>query len=148
MLQLDQAPYYGDDAASLSLSELIQYSSANNHTHDLADYRLLELSQRFNLSLSPMLLRAAGHGIDILVRSKVAAYLSFGMLEGIALVSGKIGGSTAVRVPASKADVFNHPTLSLIEKRRLTKLLLFAAGDEILETSPLLSGGLLILYKS
>lgn len=36
-------------------------------------------------------------------------------------------------MPASKADVFNDSTLSLVEKRRLTKLLLFAAGEEPFE---------------
>lgn len=108
--------------------------------------QLLPVGQRFSLSLLPTLLRANGSAIDLLVRSKVAAYLSFGMLNGIGLWSGEAaegdtkGKEKIERVPSSKADVFNHPTLSLVEKRRLTKLLLLAAGQDAFEENPLLSG--------
>lgn len=89
-------------------------------------------------------MRATGEAIDLLVRSKVAAYLQFGTLSGTGLWGTvekdgeKLG--RLERVPASKADVFNDSTLSLVEKRRLTKLLLFTVGEESLEESPLLAG--------
>ena len=92
------------------------------------------------------MLRANGSAIDLLVRSKVAAYLSFGLLNGIGLWSGESaegdskGKGRVERVPSSKADVFNDPTLSLVEKRRLTKLLLLAAGQEDFEENSMLSG--------
>lgn len=94
--------------------------------------------------MKPVLLRATGDAIDLLVRSKVAAYLQFGMLRGIGLWGEvekdgeKVG--RLERVPASKADVFNDSTLSLVEKRRLTKLLLFTVGEESLEEGSLLTG--------
>lgn len=62
------------------------------------------------------------------------------MLNGVGMWNAE-GGGKVERVPASKADVFNHPTLSLVEKRRLTKLLLLAAGGEAFEENELLKGG-------
>lgn len=108
---------------------------------------LVKLSQRFALSLFPVLLRAKGPGIDLLVRSKVATYLQFGLLGGVGLwkssqeaAEGK-GKGKVERVPASKADVFNDQILSLVEKRRLTKLLLFAAGQDSFEEDKVLVAG-------
>jgi len=75
----------------------------------------------------------------------VASYLSFGLVNGVGLWSaegeqeGK-GKGKVERVPASKTDVFNHPTLSLVEKRRLTKLLLLAAGQDAFEEDQRLKG--------
>lgn len=86
----------------------------------------------------------------MLVRSKVATYLQFGLLSGVGLCTPSVnaeeegeGGQgkniKVERVPASKADVFNDQSLSLVEKRRLTKLLLFAAGQEPLEEDKVLA---------
>ncbi|GAA5851560.1 hypothetical protein JCM9279_006896 [Rhodotorula babjevae] len=140
VLQLDSAAYYGTEHASLSLLELADWAAANpdaDPSSPSPPSSLRRVSQRFALSLCPLLLRAKGPAIDLLVRSKVASYLQFGLLGGIALWQDE-GGGKAVRVPASKADVFNDPTLSLVEKRRLTKLLLFAAGDDSLEQDKVL----------
>ncbi|GAA5922233.1 uncharacterized protein JCM15063_003226 [Sporobolomyces koalae] len=151
VLQLDSAPYYGTEHASLSLTELDQWvRDRPERAHASTGLRpdLVSRSQRFALSLFPVLLRASGPGIELLVRSKVATYLQFGLLAGVGLwtpdsdsdsdnvpkAKGKVE-----RVPASKADVFNDPNLSLIEKRRLTKLLLFAASQEPLETDQVLA---------
>ncbi|ORY91791.1 GDP dissociation inhibitor-domain-containing protein [Leucosporidium creatinivorum] len=142
VLQLDQQSYYGDTWASLSLQELAEWASSHPSAQcspPSPPSHLLPTGQRFSLSLLPTLLRANGSAIDLLVRSKVASYLSFGLLNGIGLWSaeegeGEVKGKGRVeRVPASKADVFNHPTLSLVEKRRLTKLLLLAAGQDAFE---------------
>ncbi|BGP53132.1 hypothetical protein JCM8202_004217 [Rhodotorula sphaerocarpa] len=156
VLQLDTAPYYGTEHASLSLAELHAWcaaqtasSGASTSSADLpAD--LARLSQRFSLSLQPVLLRAQGVGLDLLVRSRVASYLQFGLLGGVGLYepAAQTGGTApdaserargrVKRVPASKSDVFTDASLSLVEKRRLTKLLLFAAGPGALEEDPLL----------
>ncbi|GAA5896606.1 uncharacterized protein JCM6883_006958 [Sporobolomyces salmoneus] len=149
VLQLDSASYYGTEHASLSLTELDEWLKQQPDGYSSApstplDPDLLKLSQRFALSLSPVLLRATGPGIDLLVRSKVATYLQFGLLGGVGLcksdeTEGEGKSKARVeRVPASKADVFNDQTLSLVEKRRLTKLLLFAAGQESLEEDKVL----------
>ncbi|GAA6043159.1 hypothetical protein JCM8097_004348 [Rhodosporidiobolus ruineniae] len=140
VLQLDPAPYYGTQHASLSLSELVAWAanhpSASSSPSSPPEH-LLKQSQRFALSLAPLLLRAQGPALDLLVRSKVAAYLQFGLLNGVGLVNPQEG--RVDRVPASKADVFNDQRLSLVEKRRLTKLLLFAAGQDRLEEDKVLA---------
>ncbi|GAA6007205.1 hypothetical protein JCM11491_003043 [Sporobolomyces phaffii] len=152
VLQLDSASYYGTEHASLSLTELDQWLKDRprlcpgyGDASTPLDPDLVKLSQRFALSLFPALLRANGPGIDLLVRSKVATYLQFGLLGGVGLcqparegVDAEEGRKKVERVPASKADVFNDPALSLVEKRRLTKLLLFAAGQESLEDDKVL----------
>ncbi|BGP12989.1 hypothetical protein JCM10213_002080 [Rhodosporidiobolus nylandii] len=140
VLQLDPAAYYGNEHASLSLLELADWASTTpgaEASSPSPPEHLSRLSQRFALSLCPLLLRAQGAGIELLVRSKVATYLQFGLLGGVGLWQDKDGGKVE-RVPASKADVFNDATLSLVEKRRLTKLLLFAAGQEPLEEDKVL----------
>jgi len=148
VLQLDQSPYYGDQWASLSLQELIDYSASPAADTSPAPAsppaELVQLSSRFNLSLEPALLRATGPGIDLLVRSRVATYLSFGLLRGIGLWRHAEGAASAdgafELVPGTKADVFNHKGLGLVEKRRLTKLLLWAAGTGSLDEDELLKG--------
>ncbi|SCV70785.1 BQ2448_3547 [Microbotryum intermedium] len=159
VLQLDQSSDYGDQWASLSLQELSEWASTApgaSTSPTAPPTELLPIGQRFALSLFPTLLRARGPAIDVLVRSKVALYLSFGKLSGIGLWTrleqseGEAGDEIAKasegkgkgkveRVPSSKADVFNHANLSLIEKRRLTKLLLLAASKEPLADDPRLS---------
>lgn len=151
-LQLDRSPFYGDTCASLSLVELLAWAATSPvTTHSTPAPVLLELSARFSLSLAPTLLRATGGGIDVLVRSKVAAYLQFGLLSGVGLwepAADTQGAGKIARVPGSKADVFNHATLSLVEKRRLTKLLLFAVGKEPLAGSALLAGTSLLASRA
>ncbi|GAA5831395.1 hypothetical protein JCM11251_004011 [Rhodosporidiobolus azoricus] len=146
VLQLDSATCYGTEHASLSLKELAQWAKetegAEASSPSSAD-DLLRLSQRFAISLFPMLLRATGPALDLLIRSKVATYLQFGLLGGVGLYhqeegEDKKGKERVDRVPASKADVFNDSSLSLVEKRRLTKLLLFAAGQDPLEEDKVL----------
>lgn len=127
VLQLDSNAYYGSSWASLSLTELTAWSDANpSASHAVLDPSILPQSHRFSLSLSPALLPANGPAIEVLVRSKVAAYLQFGILGGVGLWRSE---GEVERVPSSKADVFTHPTLSLLEKRRLTKFLLAIAGE-------------------
>lgn len=100
---------------------------------------VLQLNNKFSLSLAPSLLLAKGNAIDLLIKSKVASYLQFGMLNGIGIWNDL--NQKIERVPGSKAGVFSHPTLSLVEKRRLTKLLLLAAGeDELSEDDRIKSG--------
>ncbi|KAK4055794.1 hypothetical protein OIV83_000341 [Microbotryomycetes sp. JL201] len=136
VLQLDSHTYYGDEWASLTVDELAERSPSGpgNVPEDL-----MRKSNRFSLSLRPCLLRAIGPAIDVLVRSKVASYLSFGLVAGTAICRPEGSNVHVDRVPSSKSDVFNDPSLSLVEKRRLTKLLLFAAGDEPLGQSAALS---------
>lgn len=153
VLQLDKASYYGTEHASLSLTELHDWATERDSVASTSTTRLPDdlerISQRFSLSLEPVLLRAQGPGLDLLVRSRVASYLQFGLLGGVGLFESdssadqttgdnRHGKGKVKRVPASKSDVFTDASLSLVEKRRLTKLLLFAAGQDPLEHDAML----------
>ena len=152
-MQLDEATYYGSRHAALSLDTYLDLlarppayisrvhtSSAGSNDGQLPR-EMLDRSARFCISPCgpPALLCAQGQAIDVLVRSRVASYLHFGLLAGIATpASSHTTAASEVqfeRVPASKADVFNNSQLSLVEKRRLSKLLLLAAGSEPLAPS-------------
>ncbi|KAK4698211.1 hypothetical protein P7C70_g8074, partial [Phenoliferia sp. Uapishka_3] len=154
VLHLDQSPIYGDEFASLTLKELLALPDATTTTcstdKDATD-RALAKNAHFSLTLSPSLLPALGPGISVLRRSRVAVYLQFGILGGIGFWSAGAEGNAKgkgaqedvaergeersgehpslghlVKVPMTKADIFNSSTLSLVQKRRVTKLLLFA----------------------
>jgi RAB protein geranylgeranyltransferase component A len=89
--------------------------------------------------LFPRLTHSRGPITSLLVESNTASYLEFKALEASFMAKEETEtGSTDVsswslqRVPSSKSDVFNAPdtALSLLEKRRLMKFLLFAHDKE------------------
>lgn len=69
---------------------------------------------------------SVGPHIDSLVASGVSRYGSFKLLEKVAVYDRP---GVVQSVPGSKEDVFKSKALSLLEKRRLMRFLLFAAGD-------------------
>jgi RAB protein geranylgeranyltransferase component A len=85
---------------------------------------IVDLRPRFTLARGPL--------TDLLVRSGVANYVEYKPLDGAFVVAAAAGGARGSspwrlrRVPASKADIFGDADLSLLEKRRLMKFLLFA----------------------
>lgn len=83
-------------------------------------------SRQFSISLAPSLVPSTGPLIDALVASGVSRYGGFKLLERVALFDspGRIKP-----VPASKEDVFKDKHLSLVDKRRLMRFLMFAGGD-------------------
>ena len=95
---------------------------------------LKKRSRSYALSLTPTLIPANSIFVDTLVSSGVSNYVNFRLLEGIGVYDegeGKGKGKGRIRkVPASKEDVFKDPTLSLIEKRRLMKFLMWAGSAE------------------
>ena len=60
------------------------------------------------------------------MQSGVARYSAFKLLDAIGIYRSNGRVET---IPASKEDVFKSKALSLIEKRRLMKFLMFAAGE-------------------
>ncbi len=71
--------------------------------------------------------------IDKLVEMDVGRYVEFRMLDGVLV--GKPGVAADkdamhfTPVPSSKEAVFKDKSISLIEKRRLMKVLMTAVGD-------------------
>ncbi|PWN43812.1 FAD/NAD(P)-binding domain-containing protein [Ceraceosorus guamensis] len=160
VLHVDSNDYYGGDCASLSLGELVDHvertaeskkaSSSTawinfpSHVPEAAQEAsrspaakipedLRKLDRHYSLSLSPSLLPASGEAIDVLVRSGVASYATFRLLESttVYIPSATSASPSAVSqlrtVPCSKEDVFKDRALSLPDKRRIMKLLMNVA---------------------
>lgn len=94
---------------------------------------LATLDRHYAISLAPTLLPATGSSIDCLIRSKVASYATFRLLERTCVASCSESDSarmTLTSVPASKEDIFKTKTLSLIAKRKLMKLLMYIGTED------------------
>ncbi len=141
---LDNNPYYGGDEASLTLDELAQW--ADNRSRPSEDSEKLsgylnaqrakftpvsppvvvpDHSRHYSISLAPSLIPSVGPLISSLVASGVSRYGGYRLLERVGIYSSNDG---LRNVPGSKEDVFKS-SLSLIEKRRLMRFLVFASGD-------------------
>jgi Rab proteins geranylgeranyltransferase component A len=73
--------------------------------------------------------------ISSLIASGVAKYGGYRLVKRVGVYDGQ--GSVRL-VPSSKEAVFRDHTISLLDKRRLMRFLLFAAGD--FEDNPELAG--------
>ena len=140
---IDHNQYYGGDEASLTLDELAEWADARGEASDFpsSDYlahqrqRYTSVSRagtippqarQYSVSLAPSIIPSIGPHIDSLVASGVSRYGSFKLLEKVA-VHDRPGFVQSV--PGSKEDVFKSKVLSLVDKRRLMRFLMFAAGD-------------------
>ncbi|KAJ7211924.1 GDP dissociation inhibitor-domain-containing protein [Mycena haematopus] len=125
---IDQNPYYGAGEASLSFDEFIQwqntprpgFSSFSRSEDTLAQARA------YSLSLAPSLIPSTGPLIDALVASGVARYGGFRLIESVSVYDSS---GTVKPVPGSKEDIFKNKQISLLDKRRLMRFLMFAAGE-------------------
>jgi GDP dissociation inhibitor len=81
--------------------------------------------RHYSISLAPSLIPSVGPLISSLVASGVSRYGGYRLLERVGIYSSNGG---LQNVPGSKEDVFKS-SLSLIEKRRLMRFLVFASGD-------------------
>lgn len=148
MLHLDSSDYYGSGAASLTLDELLRWvdsqsTSTRTPYHSLS-IRLASSSnsntlppelqagaRHYSISLSPSLALSGGLLVNHLVQSDVAKYGGFRLLDMIGIVESSTDQNPAItlrRVPSSKEDVFRDAELTLLEKRKLMRLLQFAGG--------------------
>ncbi|KAG1729069.1 FAD/NAD-P-binding domain-containing protein [Suillus paluster] len=119
---IDPNPYYGADQASLSLDELAQWEenhSATNHGE------LPPHARQYSVSLAPSVIPSIGPFISSLIASGVSRYGSFKLLGRVVIYDGGV----LKDVPQSKDDIFQNKAMSLLEKRRVTRFLMFAAGE-------------------
>lgn len=147
VLHVDENAYYGGSQATLNLKELVSWAK---QTHDIR-YRDIELlypasnasdppsellaaSRHYNLSLCPTLVPAVSPFVDTLVRSGVAKYTGFKLLDAVAMLEE----GSLKKVAAAKEEIFNDKSLSLMDKRKLMKFLVFAGGE--FEESELIRG--------
>ncbi|KAJ2508754.1 hypothetical protein GGI11_006010 [Coemansia sp. RSA 2049] len=114
--------YCGDAAIAAEESRLQLEKAEDAEQARMALAGLLENDRSYALELAPRLVRCRGKAIDTLVGAGVGEYLQFRGVDGNYIITG---GSQPVarRVPESKEDVFAASWLSLIEKRKLMRLL-------------------------
>jgi RAB protein geranylgeranyltransferase component A len=141
VLHLDENDYYGSDHASLTVPELIDWCASRSSISPATCYEKAQTSRfskatasspvpdgrRYALSLFPAILPSRGPLIDTLIASDVSKYVSFRMLGSVSIWDPT--SRKPVRVPGSKEAVFKEKRFGLLDKRRLMKFLLFAAGN-------------------
>ncbi|KZP14137.1 FAD/NAD(P)-binding domain-containing protein [Athelia psychrophila] len=137
---IDVNPYYGSNEASLSVDELVQWATERSSgDHDDAYLQAqaatfpyistsastLPQSRQYAISLAPSIIPSIGPLISSLISSGVARYGGYRLLERVGIYeSGKVRD-----VPGSKEDVFKNKDISLVDKRRLMRFLVFAASE-------------------
>lgn len=136
---MDEQSYYGEDQATLSLNELVAWSKIRNEKNEGSvdlffsgsgsaelPSELAKSARRYNITLSPTIYPSIGPFVTSLVRSGVAKYSAFRLIDTVALYE-----DGSLRPAATtKEDIFKDKTLSLIEKRRIMKFVMAANADE------------------
>lgn len=124
---IDPNPYYGAAEASLSLDELVQWvNRRKEHDRSVTHYgELPSYARQYSVSLGPSVIPSIGPFISSLIASGVSRYGSFKLLGRVVIYDGGM----LKDVPQSKDDIFQSKAMSLLEKRRVTRFLMFAAGD-------------------
>lgn len=124
VIHVDANDFYGGPWASLTLEELardadkIRFPRSEPVPRGSLPADLEPLNRHYALSLRPALLPAAGAMIEALIRSNVASYATFRLLEHVCIYDG-----TLSRVPGSKSEIFKQREISLADKRRLMRFL-------------------------
>ncbi|KAL5530773.1 MRS6 [Sanghuangporus sanghuang] len=130
---IDTNPYYGADEASLTTKELQEcLNRATERLDQISRLRTASVrgefpsaSRDYSLSLSPSVIPARGPLISSLIGSGVARYGGFKLLESVSVYSS----DGLKSVPGSKEEIFRSKDLSLIDKRKLMRFLMFASGE-------------------
>lgn len=158
VLHLDPNEYYGGEQASLTLDELVEWSTkrvesssaAVSYTHASTSVLTPTLQndrRRYALSLFPAILPSRGPLIDALISSDVSKYVSFKLLDSVNIWDEGCAGTR--KVPGCKEEIFKDKSVSLMDKRKLMKFFMFAAGE--FEHNDILRGeatGLQVQYQS
>ncbi|KAK0469548.1 GDP dissociation inhibitor-domain-containing protein [Desarmillaria tabescens] len=135
---IDNNPYYGADEASLSLEEFIEWTDKDHELFSAfsGTHTKLPHARQYSISLSPSVIPSVGPLISSLVASGVSRYGGFQLVERVGIYDASSG--TVKGVPGSKEDVFKNKDISLVDKRRLMRFLMFASGE--FEGKPELEG--------
>lgn len=83
------------------------------------------MPRSYALSISPSVIVSTGPFISSLINSGVSRYGGFKLLENVSVYTS----GAFKRVPASKEEIFKSKSLSLLDKRKLMRFLMFAASD-------------------
>lgn len=123
VLHLDNNNYYGDDWASFTFQQLIDWVKINypqSSSLESINDELINKSRMFCLDLAPRFLYSNGPMVDLLVKSNVARYHEF---KNNIRILCMIGDEIHI-MPCRRNEVFTSPLLSnLADKRRLMKFI-------------------------
>lgn len=105
-------------------------------------------SRQYSISLMPTVIPATGDLISALVGSGVSRYGGYKLLDAVGVYVSNEHSSTGIlrKVPSNKEDVFKDREMTLIEKRRLMKFLMFAGGE--VESAPEMQGTVIVVQAS
>ncbi|KAJ8508448.1 hypothetical protein ONZ45_g9293 [Pleurotus djamor] len=126
---IDPNPYYGADNASLNLDELVRWADSADPTQYWSIIKSDTIPpdvKRYSISLTPAVIPSIGPHVTSLVASGVARYGGFKLVQPISVCST---GGQLQNVPGSKEDIFRNSSISLLDKRRLMRFLMFAASE-------------------
>lgn len=123
VLHVDMNSYYGEEWASFTFQQLIDWIQANypdNPSLKTIPKELIDKSRMFCIDLSPRLLFCNGSMVELLVKSNVSRYHEFkNNIRILSMVEEDIHV-----LPCKRSDVFNSKLVSnLIDKRRLMKFI-------------------------
>ncbi|KAJ1896732.1 hypothetical protein LPJ66_003819 [Kickxella alabastrina] len=117
-------------SASFLLQALEPYSTGGQYFDSERCKALLERlvanDRKYSIELAPKLSLCRGDMIDLLVDMGIGEYVQFKGLEHNYLVRNGV----LERVPDSKEDIFASKSLSLIEKRKLMRLMTVISDDD------------------
>lgn len=123
VLHVDENSYYGDEWASFTFQQLIDWIKikypSDSSLKSLPE-ELVNKSRMFCIDLCPRLLYSNGPMVDLLVKSNVSRYHEFkNNIRILSMVDEEIHV-----MPCRRNDVFTSPLLSdLIDKRKLMKFI-------------------------
>lgn len=165
VLHLDSFPAYGGPRhASLTIPELLDHLLSLPHAshsfieaqdgqpNDFEDQvQNGSLGRQYAISLYPAMLPARGKLIDTLISSGVSGYIGFRIVDGVGIgtmTDQEVDNSAAScsrrlrvkRVPSSKAHVFKSKDMSLLDKRKLMKMLTYVLSLEDVDHDAVVSG--------
>lgn len=113
VLHLDTKNYYGDEWASFSFDQLVDWlkiNSPNNNALQNIPQELFDKSKQFCIDLCPKLLFSKGNMVDLLINSNVARYHEF--VNKIRILA--IGEKKEIEVlPYKRSDVCDLSSPSL-----------------------------------
>lgn len=132
VVHTDAREVYGEEGATLDGTAL--GAALRSGGSFSLDEELLSEGTRLrdvcaDATLRPLL--SAGDMVQLLVRAGTAKYLDFKCLQAAYIRTKSLG--RAIRVPASKADVFQSADVTLLEKRLLMKFITAVQEGQVSE---------------
>ncbi|GMT18314.1 hypothetical protein PFISCL1PPCAC_9611, partial [Pristionchus fissidentatus] len=79
--------------------------------------------RRFSIDISPKVLLSRGDLVRTLCDSEVSAYAEFKLVDRLLGVTSSESSIDIHRIPCSRGEIFDSESLSMLDKRRLMKLL-------------------------